>query len=217
MGIYVFSKGVLLNLLLANPGMDFGKEILPDAINKYKVLSYQFDGYWTDIGTIKSFFDANIGLTADVPDFNLFDETVFTRARMLPPSKVSGTTLNNTVIADGCILNADKLERSVIGIRSRIGEGTVIKSTYMMGSDHYEQLEEVIEMGNTQKPPPVGVGERCYIENAILDKNCRIGNDVRIKGGLHLEDGDFKTHAICDGIVVVKKNAVISNGVSIGC
>ncbi|WP_306429369.1 sugar phosphate nucleotidyltransferase [Sphingobacterium sp. E70] len=123
MGIYVFSKGVLLNLLLANPGMDFGKEILPDAINKYKVLSYQFDGYWTDIGTIKSFFDANIGLTADVPDFNLFDETVFTRARMLPPSKVSGTTLNNTVIADGCILNADKLERSVIGIRSRIGEG----------------------------------------------------------------------------------------------
>jgi len=217
MGIYVFSKGVLLNLLLANPGMDFGKEILPDAINKYKVLSYQFDGYWTDIGTIKSFFDANIGLTADVPDFNLFDETVFTRARMLPPSKISGTTLNNTVIADGCILNADKLERSVIGIRSRIGEGTVIKSTYMMGSDHYEQLEEVIEMGNTQKPPPVGVGERCYIENAILDKNCRIGNDVRIKGGLHLEDGDFKTHAICDGIVVVKKNAVISNGVSIGC
>ncbi|MDF2517225.1 MAG: glucose-phosphate adenylyltransferase [Sphingobacterium sp.] len=217
MGIYVFSKGVLLNLLLSNPGMDFGKEILPDAINKYKVLSYQFDGYWTDIGTIRSFFDANIGLTADVPDFNLFDETVFTRARMLPPSKVSGTTLNNTVIADGCILNADKLERSVIGIRSRIGEGTVMKSTYMMGSDYYEQLEEVIELGNTQKPPPVGVGERCYIENAILDKNCRIGNDVRIKGGSHLKDGDFQTHTICDGIVVVKKNAVISNSVSIGC
>jgi len=217
MGIYVFSKGVLLNLLLANPGMDFGKEILPDAINKYKVLSYQFDGYWTDIGTIKSFFDANIRLTADVPDFNLFDETVFTRARMLPPSKISGTTLNNTVVADGCILNGDKLERSVIGIRSRIGEGTVIKSTYMMGSDYYEQLEEVIELGNTQKPPPVGVGERCYIENAILDKNCRIGNDVRIKGGPHLADGDFQTHSICDGIVVVKKNAVISNGVSIGC
>ncbi|WP_343559368.1 glucose-1-phosphate adenylyltransferase [Sphingobacterium sp.] len=217
MGIYVFSKGVLLNLLLANPGMDFGKEILPDAINKYKVLSYQFDGYWTDIGTIRSFFDANIGLTADVPDFNLFDETVFTRARMLPPSKVSGTTLNNTVIADGCILNADKLERSVIGIRSRIGEGTVMKSTYMMGSDYYEQLEEVIELGNTQKPPPVGVGERCYIENAILDKNCRIGNDVRIKGGSHLKDGDFQTHTICDGIVVVKKNAIISNSVSIGC
>ena len=217
MGIYVFSKGVLRNLLIDNPGMDFGKEIIPDAIGNLKVLSYQFDGYWTDIGTIKSFFDANIGLTDDIPDFNLFDETVYTRARMLPPSKISGTTLNNTIVADGCILNGDKLERSVIGIRSRIGKGTVIKSTYMMGTDYYEQLEDVLELGNTQKPPPVGVGERCYIENAILDKNCRIGNDVRIKGGAHLEDGDFKTHTIQDGIVVVKKDAVIPNGVAIGC
>ncbi|WP_336834737.1 glucose-1-phosphate adenylyltransferase [Sphingobacterium siyangense] len=216
MGIYVFSKNILRNLLIANPGMDFGKEIIPDAIEALRVLSYQFDGYWTDIGTIKSFFDANIGLTDDIPDFNLFNETVYTRARMLPPSKISGTTLNNTVIADGCILNGDKLERSVIGIRSRIGEGTVIKSTYMMGTDYYEQLEEVLELGNTQKPPPVGVGKRCYIENAILDKNCRIGDDVRIIGGPGLNDGDFDTHMICDGIVVVKKDAVIANGVTIG-
>ncbi len=216
MGIYVFSKNILRNLLIANPGMDFGKEIIPDAIEALRVLSYQFDGYWTDIGTIKSFFDANIGLTDDIPDFNLFNETVYTRARMLPPSKISGTTLNNTVIADGCILNGDKLERSVIGIRSRIGEGTVIKSTYMMGTDYYEQLEEVLELGNTQKPPPVGVGKRCYIENAILDKNCRIGDDVRIIGGPGLNDGDFETHMICDGIVVVKKDAVIANGVTIG-
>ncbi|MDR3007423.1 MAG: glucose-1-phosphate adenylyltransferase [Sphingobacterium sp.] len=216
MGIYVFSKNILRNLLIANPGMDFGKEIIPDAIEALRVLSYQFDGYWTDIGTIKSFFDANIGLTDDIPDFNLFNETVYTRARMLPPSKISGTTLNNTVIADGCILNGDKLERSVIGIRSRIGEGTVIKSTYMMGTDYYEQLEEVLELGSTQKPPPVGVGKRCYIENAILDKNCRIGDDVRIIGGPGLNDGDFETHMICDGIVVVKKDAVIANGVTIG-
>ncbi|MNN21950.1 Glucose-1-phosphate adenylyltransferase [compost metagenome] len=216
MGIYVFSKNILRNLLIANPGMDFGKEIIPDAIEALRVLSYQFEGYWTDIGTIKSFFDANIGLTDDIPDFNLFNETVYTRARMLPPSKISGTTLNNTVIADGCILNGDKLERSVIGIRSRIGEGTVIKSTYMMGTDYYEQLEEVLELGNTQKPPPVGVGKRCYIENAILDKNCRIGDDVRIIGGPGLNDGDFDTHMICDGIVVVKKDAIIANGVTIG-
>ncbi|MFD2970048.1 glucose-1-phosphate adenylyltransferase [Sphingobacterium bambusae] len=217
MGIYVFSKGILKSLLTDNPGMDFGKEIIPDAIDSKKVLSYQFDGYWTDIGTIKSFFDANIGLTDDVPDFNLFNETVFTRARMLPPSKISGTTLNNTIVSDGCILNADKLERSVIGIRSRIGRGTVVKATYMMGTDYYEPLEEVLELGSTQQPPPVGVGERCYIENAILDKNCRIGNDVRIKGGAHLADGDFETHTIQDGIVVVKKNAIIPNGVTIGC
>ncbi|PRD57361.1 glucose-1-phosphate adenylyltransferase [Sphingobacterium gobiense] len=217
MGIYVFSKGVLRKMLTENPGMDFGKELIPDAIESQKVLSYQFDGYWTDIGTIRSFFDANIGLTDDVPDFNLFNETVFTRARMLPPSKISGTTLNNTIVADGCILNGDKLERSVIGVRSRIGKGTVIKSTYMMGGDHYEDLEEVITLGNTQQPPPIGVGERCYIENAILDKNCRIGNDVRIKGGIHLSDGDFSTHTIRDGIVVIKRDAVIPNGATIGC
>lgn len=217
MGIYVFTKGVLRKMLTENPGMDFGKELIPDAIDSQKVLSYQFDGYWTDIGTIRSFFEANIGLTDDVPDFNLFNETVFTRARMLPPSKISGTTLNNTIVADGCILNGDKLERSVIGVRSRIGKGTVIKSTYMMGGDHYENLEEVITLGNTQQPPPIGVGERCYIENAILDKNCRIGNDVRIKGGIHLPDGDFSTHAIHDGIVVIKRDAVIPNGATIGC
>jgi glucose-1-phosphate adenylyltransferase len=217
MGIYVFSKGILRSMLAENPGMDFGKELIPDAIETQKVLSYQFDGYWTDIGTIRSFFDANIGLTDDVPDFNLFNETVFTRARMLPPSKISGTTLNNTIVADGCILNGDKLERSVIGVRSRIGKGTVIKSTYMMGGDHYEDLEEVLNLGNTQQPPPIGVGERCYIENAILDKNCRIGNDVRIKGGIHLPDGDFSTHAIHDGIVVIKRDAVIPNGATIGC
>src|SRR5690606_38706884 len=207
MGIYVFSKSVLREILTENPGMDFGKEIIPDAIETQKVLSYQFDGYWTDIGTIRSFFDANIGLTDDVPDFNLFNETVYTRARMLPPSKISGTTLNHTIVADGCILHGDKLERSVIGVRSRIGKGTVIKSTYMMGGDHYEDLEEVITLGNTQQPPPIGVGERCYIENAILDKNCRIGNDVRIKGGVHLPDGDFVTHTIRDGIVVIKRDA----------
>ncbi|WDF67653.1 glucose-1-phosphate adenylyltransferase [Sphingobacterium oryzagri] len=216
MGIYVFSKGILRDLLTDNPGMDFGKEIIPDAIESKRVLSYQFDGYWTDIGTIKSFFDANIGLTDDVPDFNLFNETVFTRARMLPPSKISGTTLNNTIVSDGCILNGDKLERSVIGIRSRIGKGTVIKATYMMGTDYYEPLEDVLTLGSTQEPPPVGVGERCYIENAILDKNCRIGNDVRIKGSPNLPDGDFETHTIRDGIVVVKKNAIIPNGVTIG-
>lgn len=217
MGIYVFSKGILTSLLQENPGMDFGKEIIPESIESKNVLSYQFDGYWTDIGTISSFFEANIGLTDDIPDFNLFNETVYTRARMLPPSKISGTTLNNTIVADGCILNGDKIQRSIIGIRSRIGHGTVIKNTYMMGSDYYEQLEEVLELGSTQTPPPVGVGERCYIENAILDKNCRIGNNVRIKGGKHLKDGDYETYAVFDGIVVVKKEAVIVNGITIGC
>ena len=216
MGIYVFSRGVMKRLLEENPGMDFGKEIIPEAIENCKVLSYQFDSYWTDIGTIASFFEANISLTDDVPAFNLFGEPVFTRARMLPPTKVSGTTLNQAVVSDGCILLGDKVERSVIGIRSRVGKGTVIKKVYMMGSDYYENLNEVVKLGNTQQPPPIGVGERCYIENAILDKNCRIGNDVRITGGSHLKDADFEHYTIRDGIVVVKKNAIIPNGTTIG-
>ncbi|MGM1430055.1 glucose-1-phosphate adenylyltransferase [Sphingobacterium lactis] len=216
MGIYIFSKGVMRKMLEENKGMDFGKEIIPDAIGNSRVLSYPFDDYWTDIGTIASFFEANIGLTDDIPSFNLFGETVYTRARMLPPSKVSGTTLNNTIIADGCIILADKIQRSVIGVRSRVGVGTVIKMTYMMGSDYYEDLNEVIELSTSQTPPPIGVGERCYIENAILDKNCRIGNDVRIKGGTHLKDGDFPEYTICDGIVVIKKNAVLHHGQTIG-
>ncbi|PPL00106.1 glucose-1-phosphate adenylyltransferase [Parapedobacter indicus] len=216
MGIYVFNKTVLKKILAESSGVDFGKELLPEAIGNYRIHSYQYPGYWTDIGTIDSFFEANISLTDDIPKFNLFDKhTIFTRGRMLPPSKVSGTKLEKVVIADGCIVAGEEIERSVIGIRSRIGAGTVIKTTYMMGSDFYQTLEEIAHT-NTQDSPLVGVGENCYIENAILDKNCCIGNNVRIKGGAHLEDGDFDTHAIRDGIIVVKKRAVIPSGTEIG-
>lgn len=216
MGIYVFSRKILKKLLIENPGMDFGKDIIPDAISELRVLSYQYDAYWTDIGTIGSFFEANIQLTDDVPAFNLFGEPVYTRARMLPPSKILGTTLNNTIVADGCIILADKIERSVIGVRSRIGRGSIVRETYMMGSDYYEKLDEVVELTNTQQPPPIGVGERCYIEHAILDKDCRIGNDVRIVGGTHLPEGDFEGYTVRDGVIVIKKNAVIPNGSVIG-
>ncbi|SFC77139.1 glucose-1-phosphate adenylyltransferase [Parapedobacter composti] len=216
MGIYVFNKESLVKLLAEHQGMDFGKELIPDSIGKYRVHSYEYHGYWTDIGTIESFFEANIGLTDDIPQFNLFDKhTIFTRGRMLPPSKVSGTTLDKVVVADGCIIAAERIERSVIGIRSRIGKGTVIKTTYMMGCDFYQTLDEIAR-ANEQGIPLVGVGENCYIENAILDKSCSIGSNVRITGGAHLEDGDFETHAIRDGIVVVKKRAVLPSGTVIG-
>jgi len=216
MGIYIFNKGVLGKILKESEGMDFGKELIPEALGQYKVHSYQYSGYWTDIGNIDSFFEANIGLTDDIPLFNLFDKnTIFSRARMLPPSKVSGTKLNKVVIADGCIIAADEIERSVIGIRSRIGAGTVMRTTYMMGGDFYQTLEE-IERFNEQGLPLIGVGEHCYIENAILDKNCSIGNNVKIMGGRHLDDGDYETHAIRDGVVVVKKRAVLPSGTVIG-
>ena len=174
-------------------------------------MSFQYEGYWTDIGNIHSFFEANIGLTDDIPKFNLFDKhPIFSRARMLPPSKISGTTLEKTVISDGCIISASRIERSVIGIRTRIGNGTTIVNTYVMGNDYYQTLDQLKDAKNTGNPI-MGIGERCYIKNAILDKNCFIGNDVRIIGRATMADGEFDAYTIKDGIIVIKKGAVIPN------
>jgi glucose-1-phosphate adenylyltransferase len=215
MGIYIFNRQLLQDLLQNEyvEATDFGKEILPQSINKYKVVSFQYDGYWTDIGNIYSFFEANLGLTKEIPDFNLFDNSnaIYTRARMLPPAKISGTTLEKTIIAEGCIINASRIESSVIGIRTRIGIGTTIVSSYLMGIDYYETIEE-IKHDKEHGLPSVGIGDRCYIRNCIVDKNCRIGDDVRINGGAHLENTDHSLYTVKDGIVVVKKGAVIPNG-----
>jgi glucose-1-phosphate adenylyltransferase len=215
MGIYIFNRQLLQDLLQNEyvEATDFGKEILPQSINKYKVVSFQYDGYWTDIGNIYSFFEANLGLTKEIPDFNLFDNSnaIYTRARMLPPAKISGTTLEKTIIAEGCIINASRIESSVIGIRTRIGIGTTIVSSYLMGIDYYETIEE-IRHDKEHGLPSVGIGDRCYIRNCIVDKNCRIGDDVRINGGPHLENTDHSLYTVKDGIVVVKKGAVIPNG-----
>jgi len=215
MGIYIFTRRMLFDLLQSEykEGTDFGKEIIPQSIKKYRVASYQYDGYWTDIGNIYSFFEANLSLTADIPDFNLFDNSraIYTRARMLPPAKISGTTLEKTLIAEGCIINASRIENSVVGIRSRIGHGTTVVSSYVMGNDYYETLEEI---ENTKRTgvPQLGIGSRCYIRNAIIDKNCRIGDDARINGGTHLENTDHALYTIKDGVVVLKKGAVLPNG-----
>ena len=214
MGIYIFNKQLLFDLLSGSPeATDFGKEIIPNSIDEHKVLSFQYEGYWTDIGNISSFFEANLGLTDDIPQFNLFDnnQTIFSRARMLPPAKISGTTLEKTVIADGCIINASRLERCVVGIRTRIGKGTTISNSYLMGNDSYQTLDE-INSARSHGRPPIGIGDRCYINNTIIDKNACIGNDVRINGGKHLEDGDFEKYTVKDGIVVVKKGAILPDG-----
>ena len=211
MGIYIFNRDLLIELM-KNPGtMDFGKEIIPGSIKDHKTLSYQYQGYWTDIGNIDSFFEANLGLTDEIPKFNLYDRSkrIYTRARMLPTSKVSGSALNKAVIAEGCIIHASSIEKSVIGIRSRIGKESIVINTYMMGSDYYETLEEI---ENRKIPILMGIGERCFIKNTIIDKNCRIGDDVRINGGTHLEDRETDKYVIKEGIVVIKKNAVIPNG-----
>lgn len=211
MGIYIFNRDLLIKLMADHSTIDFGKEIIPQSIGKHKTLSYQYEGYWTDIGNIDSFFEANLGLTDDMPQFNLYDQLqrVYTRARILPTSKISGTSMDKAVIADGCIIHADKIERSVIGIRSRIGKESTVINTYMMGSDYYETLEEI---ENNEVPILLGIGERCFIKNTILDKNCRIADDVRINGGPHLEDHETDNYFVKDGIVVIKKGAVLKKG-----
>jgi glucose-1-phosphate adenylyltransferase len=218
MGIYIFNKKVLNDLLKDKhpTATDFGKEIIPNSIIDYKVSSYQYNGYWTDIGNIYSFFEANLELTADIPLFNLFDNTnaIFTRARMLPPAKISGPTLEQTLIAEGSIIHASRLDKCVVGIRARIGHGTTVNNSYIMGNDYYETLEQMAEHRQNNSPL-MGIGERCFIKDAIIDKNCRIGNDVRINGGKHLANIDHELYTAKEGIVVIKKGAVLPNGFTI--
>lgn len=210
MGIYIFNRQLLIDLM-ANPDTkDFGKEIIPQAVGKHKILSYQYEGYWTDIGNIDSFFEANIGLTADIPEFNLFDNEnkIFTRPRLLPPSKFRNSNINQSLISEGCIINAQEIKSSVIGIRSRIGEGTVIQHSYVMGNDFYQDLDEMNE-DTTNNKIHVGIGNNCFIKNALVDKNVRIGNNVHVNGGKHLENFTNDLYTIKDGIVVIKKGAVL--------
>jgi glucose-1-phosphate adenylyltransferase len=217
MGIYIFNRDLLVELMKNQETKDFGKEIIPQAIGKQKILSYQYEGYWTDIGNIDSFFEANLGLTDDIPKFNLFDNSskIYTRARVLPPSKITGaSTVDKSVIAEGCIINGVTVEHSVVGIRSRIGYGSTIIDSYLMGNDYYQNLEEIrtnVEHGIIT----IGIGERCFISNTIVDKNCRIGNDVRLNGGKHLEDTNTDLYTVKDGIIVVKKGAVLPDGFSV--
>ncbi len=212
MGIYVFNRDLLIKLMKDIETKDFGKEIIPQSIGTYRVVSYQYEGYWTDIGNIDSFYEANLGLTDEIPQFNLFDNAkiVYTRARLLPPSKISGTTLEKTMIADGCIINASRIEHSVIGIRARIGKGTTILNSYIMGNDYYQDLAEIDQ--NLNNGNVMGIGERCYLNYCIVDKNVHIGNDVRVNGGKHLPDSNNDLYSVKDGIVVIKKGAVLPNG-----
>ncbi|MFN3755416.1 MAG: glucose-1-phosphate adenylyltransferase [Flavobacterium sp.] len=218
MGIYIFNKELLVDLM-SNPNTkDFGKEIIPQSISKHKVLSYPYEGYWTDIGNIDSFFEANLGLTDELPHFNLFDNSskIYTRPRTLPPTKISGkTTIEKSIVAEGCIIQGAEIYHSVIGIRNRIGNKTVITNSYLMGNDYYQNLEDIST--NIQKQIiNVGIGENCYINNTIVDKNCRIGSNVTLNGGKHLEDANTEWYTIKDGIIVIKKGVIIPDGFKVG-
>ncbi|MBV8173492.1 MAG: glucose-1-phosphate adenylyltransferase [Verrucomicrobia bacterium] len=209
MGIYVFNRQVLIDAL-ANDRDDFGKHIIPASLQKYQVFAYIFQGYWEDVGTVRAFFETNLALTDPVPAFNFFDRInpIYTQQRSLPASKLRGTQVPRAIIADGCVVTDAHIDRAVIGIRSVIESGTTIHNSVLMGADLYQA-----EAGEP-KPgiPPLGIGRRCHIEGAIIDKNACIGEEVVItpKGKSNNVDGE--NYCIREGVVVVPKGAVIPAG-----
>jgi glucose-1-phosphate adenylyltransferase len=216
MGIYVFKYDRLEQLLADDPAhVDFGKEIIPSAIKTGKVQGHLFDGYWEDIGTITAFYRANLDLTSKIPKFNLFDAEapVFTRARYLPPSKIEESQIVESILSDGCIVLGAAITNSVVGLRSRISKGVRIDSSFLMGADYYQTFEEMRDDAVAMKPR-VGIGEGTVINRAIIDKNARIGSNVRLlnEAGVMNADGEGGSYYIRDGIIIVPKNALVKDG-----
>jgi glucose-1-phosphate adenylyltransferase len=208
MGIYLFKTSVLDQLLNELAVDDFGKEVIPHAIHSHKVIGYDFDGYWEDIGTIRSFYQANLALTQPSPPFNFYDanQPIYTHARFLPGSIVAGAKLKDVSLADGCYLGQAEIDCSVIGLRSQIQDGASIKNTVIMGADYYEEDRE------KNLPIPIGIGENCHIDGAIIDKNARIGNNVVIQPFPLGTELDHDLWSIRDGIVVIPKSTLIPPG-----
>jgi glucose-1-phosphate adenylyltransferase len=216
MGIYVFNYRWLEELLAQDETWnDFGKQVIPAAIQCCNVQSYMFDGYWEDIGTIAAFHQANLDLTAVVPKFNLFDTEapIYTRARFLPPSKVNNCHVTQSIISEGCIMNRAVINRSIIGIRTRIDFGAQIEDTYVMGADYYQSITDMDEDAR-RGTPRIGIGEGAIIRNAIVDKNARIGAGVRLLNERKVQEfaAPDESYFIRDGIILVPKNAVIRDG-----
>ncbi len=217
MGIYVFKKEVLIKLLKESlESTDFGKEIIPDAAKDYNVQAYLFGGYWEDIGTIESFYDANLALTQQpLPPFSFYDEQspIYTRARYLPPSKLLDCKISQSMIGEGCILKSCRIDHSVLGVRSRIESGSVIEDTLIMGADYYQAFAER-HTNSENGEVPLGIGANTTIRRAIIDKNASIGCDVQIINKDNVQEAERESQGfyIRSGIVVVLKNAVIADG-----
>ncbi len=212
MGIYVFNREVIRKLL-DNDFTDFGKHIIPRAIETHRVCSHVYQGYWEDIGTIRAFFESNLDMAAELPKFNLFDMSapIFSRPRFLPGSKVNGAQIDHAVISDGCIINPSKIRNSIVGLRIIVGRGTELYRVVALGCDYFESQESINEHKRHGRPR-VGIGTNCRIENAIIDKNARIGNNVIISPAGKPDHVDHEWYFIRDGIVVIPKNASIPDG-----
>lgn len=210
MGIYLFNTSVLLRLL-DNEAKDFGRDIIPATIEKHAVYSYQFRGYWRDIGTIRAFWEANMELTDPLPRFNFYDAEapIYTHMRYLPPIKINCCDINRALLSEGCIISGHRILHSIIGVRSRVGEGSVIEHTVMMGADYYA----------TERPGVsdvmLGVGRDCFIRNAILDKNARIGDGCYITPDGKADGTATEWYSVQDGIITIPKNTTIPPGTRI--
>ncbi len=212
MGIYVFNREVVVELL-NNTLTDFGKHIIPNAMKTHRVFSYVYQGYWEDIGTIRAFFEANLDVTSELPRFNFFDMSapVFSRPRFLPGSKINGAHIDHAVVSDGCIINHARIAHTIVGVRSLVDQGSELKRVIILGCDYYEtqsSVEACIKAGR----PRIGVGQNTRIENAIIDKNARIGDNVVISPAGKPENFDHPLYFIRDGIVIIPKNGVIPHG-----
>lgn len=212
MGIYVFDRTVLAEALEGNE-VDFGKHIIPRLIGSRRVYAYEHQGYWEDIGTIRSFYEANLDLCEPLPKFNFYDATapIFTHARYLPASKIIKSLIERSVISDGCIINDALIEHSLVGVRSRIEAGATLRDTLVMGHDYYETPERTRSDGM----PPMGIGHDTVIERTIVDKNARIGDGVRISPEGKPDEVDGPNYYVRDGLVIIPKGAVVPNGTAI--
>jgi len=219
MGIYVFNYNKLVELLADEPSsVDFGGDIIPAAINKYRVQAHLFKGYWEDIGTIEAFYKANLDLCSPLPEFNFFDTAapIYTRARYLPPSKLHECEVEHSMICEGCILNGVKIKQSIIGLRSRIDDNTEIEDSIVMGSDYFESLSEISWNINHDRPH-IGIGPGSVLKRCIIDKNVRIGKNVRLvnKDNIQEFDAPDASYFIRDGLIIVPKNATIPDGTEV--
>jgi glucose-1-phosphate adenylyltransferase len=216
MGIYVFDYKKLVELLDKDESaFDFGKEIIPAAISGYNVQAHLFQGYWEDIGTIRAFYNASLDLASPLPQFNFFDieAPIYTRSRYLPPSKIHTSDISEAMVSEGCIIHGAKIRRSIIGLRSRIDSGAVIEDSIVMGADYYQTIEEIAEQ-YAQDIPHIGIGKNAVVRRAIVDKNARIGADVKLvnERGIERADAADGSYCIREGIIIVPKDATIKSG-----
>jgi glucose-1-phosphate adenylyltransferase len=212
MGIYLFNREILFELL-DNDFADFGKHIIPRAIQTHRVFSHLFQGYWEDIGTIRSFYEANLDLASELPRFNFFDMSapIFTRPRFLPASKINGASIDHAIISEGCIISHCHVSSSVIGVRSLVDIGSHITRTVVMGADYYESQEAIAANAEASRPR-VGIGKYTRVDHAIIDKNARIGDNCVITPHGKPEKVDHPLYFIRDGIVIIPKDTVVPHG-----